>query len=160
MGACGHHRESLRTNVLVRQRDGKKERMGCWLSQNPSVRALSALLYVGQPEQGELPPVPLQRPSPGQVSLKGWVELVSWFCGEDSRAGEAAGVRSDGGVGHVPSFEEESLHDYCEYRRVRLLIEYMRTDERQGHDFAETMRYGEERVERAEANHPCDTSIA
>jgi len=102
MGACGHHRESLQANVLVRQRDGK-ERMGCWLSQNPSVRALSALLYVGQPGQGELPPVPLQRLSPGQVSLKGWVELVSWFCGEDSRAGEAAGVRSDGGVGHVPA---------------------------------------------------------
>ena len=58
----------------------------------------SALLYVGQPEQDELPPVPLQRPSPGQVPPEGWEELGSWFCAEDSRAGEAAGVSSDGGV--------------------------------------------------------------
>ena len=63
-----------------------------------SISALSALLNVGQPEQDELPPVPLQRPSPGQVPFEGWVELVSWFCAEDSRAGEAAGVSSDGGV--------------------------------------------------------------
>jgi hypothetical protein len=60
--------------------------------------ALSALLYVGQLEQDELSPVPLQRPSPGQVLPEGWVELVSWFCAEDSRAGQAAGVSSDGKV--------------------------------------------------------------
>jgi hypothetical protein len=60
--------------------------------------ALSALLYVGQPEQDELSPVPLQRPSPGQVPPECWVELASWFCAEDSRAGQAAGVSSDGEV--------------------------------------------------------------
>lgn len=40
----------------------------------------------------------LQRPSPGQEPPEGWVQLASWLCAEDSRAGEAAGVSSDGGV--------------------------------------------------------------
>jgi hypothetical protein len=44
------------------------------------------------------------RDHPGQVLPEGWVEIASWFCEEDSRAGEAAGVSSDGGVwGHVPA---------------------------------------------------------
>jgi len=46
----------------------------------------------------ELPPVPLQKPSPGQVPPEGWVELASSFCAEDSMAGKAAGVSSDGEV--------------------------------------------------------------
>ena len=41
----------------------------CAEGEEPSIssRVLSALLYVGQPEQADVPPVPSQRPSPGQV---------------------------------------------------------------------------------------------
>lgn len=46
-----------------------------------SDRALSALLYAGQPEQAEVPPVPSQRPSPGQVPPERWeaAGLEDWF---------------------------------------------------------------------------------
>ena len=54
------------------------------------------LLYVGQPAQAEVPPVPSQRPSPGQVPAA---------CFSSAR-GDAAGVGIEGG-------EETSVEGCC-----------------------------------------------
>ena len=60
----------------------------------------SALLNVGHPEQADVPPVPSQRPSPGQVPAKwalAWLGSCGFcFCCWCSD-GEAAGVGMAGG---------------------------------------------------------------
>ena len=64
----------------------------------PAARADRALLYVGQPEQAEVPPVPSQRPSPGQVpapmATSGIIGGALEACGEFrvEEEGEPRGV--------------------------------------------------------------------
>lgn len=45
------------------------------------------LLKVGQPAQAEVPPVPLQRPSPGHVPFGCWVSATGWRVGEEVEEG-------------------------------------------------------------------------